>query len=81
LRPSPAPRPTTNFFGYVNLRVVLELLRRAGRNLSAATLAPAIERVGRVDLGGYTVTYGPNNHHGSKFVDITIIGPGGRYIR
>ena len=75
------PADYEHFFGYVGLRVVLELLRRAGRTLNATTLAPAIERMGRVDLGGYAVTYGPNNHHGSKFVDITIIGPGGRYIR
>lgn len=70
-----------HLFGYVNLRVVLETLRRAGRNLTAAALAPAIERMGRIDLGGYAVSYGPSSHHGSRFVDITIIGPGGRFIR
>jgi len=41
----------------------------------------AIEGMGKLDLGGYTVNYGPNNHHGSTFVDLMIVGPNGRCIR
>jgi ABC-type branched-subunit amino acid transport system substrate-binding protein len=70
-----------HFFGYLNTRVLLEALRRAGKTLSAQTLVTALEAMGKVDLGGYTVSFGPNNHHGSSFVDITIVGPGGRFIR
>lgn len=70
-----------HYFGYVNMRVVLEALRRSGRNVSSASLVKTLESMQRVDLGGYTVAYGPQNHHGSHFVDITIIGPGGRFIR
>jgi hypothetical protein len=34
-----------------------------------------------VDLGGFYVGYSPTNHTGSKFVDLTIIGRGGKFLR
>jgi len=70
-----------HFFGYLNMRVVFEALRRAGKGVSSQGLVAAIEGMGRVDLGGYTVTFGPKSHHGSNFVDLMMVGPGGRYIR
>ncbi|NRF69651.1 ABC transporter substrate-binding protein [Aquincola sp. S2] len=70
-----------HFFGYLNLRVLLELLKRAGRALTSQSLVSTIEGLGKVDLGGYTLNFGPQNHHGSNFVDLLIVGPGGRFIR
>ena len=70
-----------HFFGYLNMRVLFEGLRRAGRDLTPQGIVKAMEGMGKVDLGGYTVSYSPTNHHGSNFVDLMIIGPGGRYIR
>jgi branched-chain amino acid transport system substrate-binding protein len=70
-----------HFFGYVNLRIVLEMIKRAGRAVTPQSLVSTIEGVGKVDLGGYTVSFGPQSHHGSNFVDLLIVGPGGRYIR
>lgn len=70
-----------HFFGYLNMRVLTELLRRAGKGLTAASLPGAIEGMGKVDLGGFTMNFSPTNHHGSNFVDLLIVGPGGRFIR
>ena len=39
------------------------------------------ESMAKVDLGGYEVTYGPKKHHGSTFVEITIVGPDGKFLR
>jgi len=75
------PADFDHFFGYLNLRVLLELLKRAGKNLSSESLVKTIEGVGKLDLGGYTVNFGPQNHHGSSYVDLLIVGPGGRFIR
>lgn len=69
-----------HFFGYLNIRVLLEGLRRAGKGLTSQSLVTTMERMGKVDLGGYTVTYGPTNHHGSKFVEMAVLGPNGKYI-
>jgi ABC-type branched-subunit amino acid transport system substrate-binding protein len=70
-----------HYFGYINARVLLEGLKRAGKTVTPQSLAATLEKMGRVDLGGYAVNYSPANHHGSTFVDISIIGPGGRFIR
>ena len=71
-----------HFYGYMNLRVLLEALKRAGKAVTPQSLVQTMEtQMSKVDLGGYTVSYGPTNHHGSSFVDIMIVGPGGRFIR
>jgi hypothetical protein len=33
------------------------------------------------DLGGYRIDYSPDNHNGSRFVDLTVIGAKGRVLR
>jgi hypothetical protein len=40
-----------------------------------------METMQRVDLGGLMVTYGANDHTGSEFVELTMIGRDGRFIR
>ncbi len=70
-----------HMFGYVNMRILLEGIRRAGRTITSQTITRGMENIGRWDMGGYPVSYGPNKHHGSNFVEITIVGPGGRWIR
>ena len=70
-----------HFFGYLNLRILLEGLRRAGRAVTPKLLVAAMERMSQVDFGGYAVSYGPSKHHGTSYVDIVIIGEGGRYLR
>jgi branched-chain amino acid transport system substrate-binding protein len=75
------PNDFDHFFGYLNMRVLFEGLKRAGKNVTSQSLVTALEGMGKVDIGGYTLNFGPNNHHGSSFVDLMIIGPGGRYLR
>ena len=69
------------FWGYLNLRVLLEQLRRAGKAVTPQSLVSTIERMQKVDFGGYALSYGPHQHHGSTYVDIMIVGPGGRFMR
>jgi hypothetical protein len=75
------PADFDHFFGYLNLRMLLELLKRAGNGVTSQSLVTANEALGKVDLGGYTVSFGPQNHHGSSDVDLLIVGPGGRFMR
>ncbi|MBI5255240.1 MAG: ABC transporter substrate-binding protein [Burkholderiales bacterium] len=74
------PPDFDHFFGYLNMRVVLEMIKRAGKAVTSQSLVSTIEGLGKVDFGGYTLNFGPQNHHGSTFADLLIIGPGGRYI-
>lgn len=67
--------------GFMNAKVLVEGLRRAGRNLTREGFVRALESMQRVDFGGLMVTYGTNDHTGSEFVELTMIGRDGRFVR
>ena len=67
--------------GFLNAKVMVEGLRRAGRNLTREGFVDAMEKMQDVDLGGFFVSYSPTSHTGSKFVDLTIIGRDGKFLR
>ena len=67
--------------GYLNMRVMLAVIKRAGNSITPQGLVASIERMKNVDIGGYVVDYSPTHHHGSKFVETVVVGPGGRYMR
>ncbi len=67
--------------GFVNAKVLVEGLRRAGRNLTREGFIRAMESMQRVDFGGLMVTYGPRDHTGSEFVELTMIGKDGKFVR
>ena len=60
--------------GLVYAKVVVEGLRRAGRNPTREGFVEALEALRDHDLGGLVVNYGTRNRAGSSYVDITIIG-------
>jgi ABC-type branched-subunit amino acid transport system substrate-binding protein len=67
--------------GFLTAKVMVEGLRRAGKNLTREGFVDAMEKMSDVDLGGFFVSYSPTNHTGSKFVDLTIIGRDGKFLR
>jgi ABC-type branched-subunit amino acid transport system substrate-binding protein len=58
-----------------------EGLRRAGRDLTRERLIAALESMSSADLGDFIVSFGPSNRAGSRYVDLTIIGRGGKFVR
>lgn len=67
--------------GFVSAKVLVEGLRRAGRNLTRESFIRGLESIHQQDLGGLMVSYGPNDHTGSEFVELTMIGRNGRFVR
>lgn len=67
--------------GYVNAKVLVEGLRRASRKPTRESLIAALESMHRVDLGGVLITYGSTDHSGSEFVELSMIGRDGRFVR
>jgi branched-chain amino acid transport system substrate-binding protein len=67
--------------GYIVAKVVVEGLKRAGKDLTRERLVAALESMNNVDLGDFVVSFSPTNHSGSKFVDLTMIGHGGAFIK
>ncbi len=67
--------------GFLSAKVMVEGLRRAGRNPTREGLVEALEKMNDVDLGGFWISYSPKNRAGSKFVDLTIISRDGKFLR
>ena len=67
--------------GFLYAKVMVEALRRAGKEPTREKLVDALEKMQDVDLGGFYVSYSPKNHAGSRFVDLTIIGRNGKFLR
>ena len=65
------------YTGYMDARVLIEGLRAAGPGVTRASLVQGMESLGNLDLGGYAYQFSPQNHHGSNYVDIAVVGSGG----
>lgn len=68
-------------WGFLNASILVEVLRRAGPAPTPAAVVATLERMSDVDLGGYRLSYAPNRHHGSRYVDITIVDQSGKFLR
>ena len=71
----------TGIEGFIAAKVFVTALRTLGRDVTRERLIDALERTRDLDVGGFTVGFGPNQRSGSQFVELTIIGRGGRFIR
>ncbi|OIQ80566.1 hypothetical protein GALL_376710 [mine drainage metagenome] len=69
----------TSFEGYIDARVLVQALRRAGRVPTRAALIASLDHLGSDDLGGYVVHFAPDDHDGSHFVDVTSIDSHGSF--
>lgn len=67
--------------GFINAKVLVEALRRAGRNLTREGFIRALESMQRVELGGMLINYSDTDHSGSEFVELTMIGRNGKFVR
>lgn len=67
--------------GYIAAKAFAEGLRRAGKDLTREKLVTALESMRSVDLGGFIVNFTPENHVGSRFVEMTVINSKGQVIR
>ena len=71
----------TSLEGYIAAKVLVEGIRRAGRDLTREKLVTALETMNDYDVGGFTVTYTGADHSGSRFVELTAIGRDGVFVR
>jgi ABC-type branched-subunit amino acid transport system substrate-binding protein len=71
---------TKPHFGFISLegflaaKMTVEGLRRAGPAPTRQRFVTALETMRDVDLGGYRVQLGPQDHNGSSFVELTFLG-------
>lgn len=67
--------------GYINARVFAEALQRAGRNPTRAAFIEASWNLKKWDLGGFEVSASTPERNASRFVELTLVGRDGRFIR
>ena len=67
--------------GFAGAKVLVEGLSRAGPEPDAAKLQQALEGFRKVDIGGLEVTYGPTDHTGLEYADLSIIRRDGKFRR
>jgi branched-chain amino acid transport system substrate-binding protein len=70
-----------NLEGYIAAKAFVDGLERAGRDLTREKLINALESLRNDNLGGFYVSFAPNNHSGSKLVVLTMItGESGTFM-
>jgi branched-chain amino acid transport system substrate-binding protein len=67
--------------GFIAAKVMVEGLRRAGKNLTREGFVKAMESIQDYDVGGFKVNFGPGKRSGSQFVDLTIISKDQKFVR
>ena len=64
----------TSLESYISAKVMVEALRRAGPRPTREGFMNALDGLNNYDTGGYLVSFSPQNHNGSSFVELTVIG-------
>lgn len=67
--------------GYINARVFVEALRRAGRNATRERFVESTWNIKRHDMGGFEINFTEPGKNASRFVELTMVGRDGRFIR
>ena len=80
-KPAGATPSYAGMEAYCAVKVLVEGLRRSGRDLTRKRFVEALDGMRKVDLGDMVVDYAPNHHTGSTFVELTMIGANGNFVR
>lgn len=64
--------------GYLAARLFAEGLRRAGPKPTRELLMTGLESIGNQSFGGFAVSFGPNDHVASSFVELSMLTGDGR---
>jgi branched-chain amino acid transport system substrate-binding protein len=75
------PYSYSSMEGFINAKVLVAALKKAGRAPTRASVRQALDNLGEVNVGGYPVTFSTYSHVGSRFVDLTVVGRNGSLLR
>jgi ABC-type branched-subunit amino acid transport system substrate-binding protein len=67
--------------GFMAAKVLVEGLKRGGKKLTRESFIHGLESIRNWDMGGVDISYGPDDHTGSEYVELTIIGKDGKFRR
>jgi ABC-type branched-subunit amino acid transport system substrate-binding protein len=64
--------------GYLAAKVIAEALKRGPSRTSREGLIAGLESLGNESFGGFTVSFSPNDHVASRFVELSMLTGDGR---
>ena len=64
----------TSLEGFLAAQLITEGLDRAGPNPNREALIQALESIDQLDLGGFSISLGSDDHQASDFVELTFLG-------
>ena len=67
--------------GFAAAKVLVEGLKRAGRNPTRASFMAGLESLHEYDLGGLKLTYGPTGRSGLNYVEASIVNRKGTFTQ
>jgi ABC-type branched-subunit amino acid transport system substrate-binding protein len=67
--------------GYISAQMIVQALRAAGREPTRAGFVQALASPALTHVGGFPVRYRSEPREGSPYVDLAIIGPGGKLVQ
>lgn len=67
--------------GFLMAKTLVEGLKKVGKDLTREKLIGALESMNNADIGGYKINYAGNTRLGSRFVELTVIGAGGKIMK
>ena len=67
--------------GYITARLMTEALKKAGKDVTREKLVSTLEGLQNFDLGGFKINYSANSRQGSRYVELTVVGAGGKVIK
>lgn len=69
----------TSLEAYIGAKVLVEAIRRTGKNPTRESLLRVFNGLRDYNTGGFVVSFNPTDHNGSKFVELTAISRRGRF--
>jgi branched-chain amino acid transport system substrate-binding protein len=71
------PMSVTALESCIAAKVLVEGMRRSGKDISRSALLKSLSALGRYDAGGYVVDFKPTFHHGGSYVGMALLRPNG----
>jgi ABC-type branched-subunit amino acid transport system substrate-binding protein len=67
--------------GFIAARVMTEALKRAGNNPTRESVIRGMESLKSFDVGGFIIDFGNQTRTGSEYMEMTMIGREGKFVR
>ena len=68
----------TTFEAYLAGKVIIEALKKSGKEPTRVSFMAALDATRSLDLGGHVIGFKPDDRNGSKYVDLTVVGADGK---